>query len=172
MLYFIDTEFAERGSSAPIIPISIGIVAEDGREFYAVSSEFDESAVNDFVRENVLPELGDEPRIMLAEMKAKVLEFLGNDKDASFWGYFSAYDWVVFAQLFGTMADLPDWMPMHCNDLATLIEFTGASDDDLPPDPSDGEHNALVDAKWNVECYAALMKLAEHGEEPEEADAA
>lgn len=60
MNYFFDTEFLEgvHGNSyLPIIDlISIGIVAEDGREFYAVSNEFDHTAAwkNDWIRENVL----------------------------------------------------------------------------------------------------------------------
>jgi len=167
VLYWIDSEFDERGGGHPIIPISIGIVAEDGRELYLVSSEFDESAVNDFVRENVLPELGDEPRITLAEMKDRVLEFLGGDDDPQFWAYFGAYDWVVFAQLFGTMADMPDFLPWFCNDLATLAGLVGATKDDLPPDPEEGEHNALVDAQWDRDCYAVLMAMAEGDDDDE-----
>ena len=34
MKYFIDTEFIESGPLNPIQLISIGVVAEDGREFY------------------------------------------------------------------------------------------------------------------------------------------
>ena len=37
--FFIDTEFVEDGKTIDLI--SIGIVCEDGREFYAVSTEFD-----------------------------------------------------------------------------------------------------------------------------------
>jgi hypothetical protein len=37
--YFYDCEFLEDGKTIDFI--SIGIVAEDGREFYAVSNEFD-----------------------------------------------------------------------------------------------------------------------------------
>ena len=44
MRYFYDTEFIEDGSTIELV--SIGIVAEDGREFYAVSTEFDASNAN------------------------------------------------------------------------------------------------------------------------------
>jgi hypothetical protein len=37
MRYFIDTEFNERGCRFPIELISIALVVEDGREFYAHS---------------------------------------------------------------------------------------------------------------------------------------
>jgi hypothetical protein len=54
MKYFIDTEFIERPGSIQLI--SIGIVAEDKRAFYAVSKEFDLKAVwqDDWLREKVL----------------------------------------------------------------------------------------------------------------------
>jgi len=38
MRYWYDTEFIEDGSTIDLI--SIGIVAEDGREYYAISTEF------------------------------------------------------------------------------------------------------------------------------------
>lgn len=55
MRYFLDTEFAEDGRTIDLI--SITIVAEDGREFYAVSTEFDAEKCNPWVKENVLPKL-------------------------------------------------------------------------------------------------------------------
>lgn len=61
MKYFLDTEFIE-GFHKPMFGkrrhfidlISMGIVAEDGREYYAISNEFDEKKASDWVTENVL----------------------------------------------------------------------------------------------------------------------
>ncbi len=69
MKYFFDTEFIE-GFKKPIkwLPtigkfnkpyhsiqlISIGIVCEDGRTYYAISSEFNPDDASDWVKENVL----------------------------------------------------------------------------------------------------------------------
>lgn len=69
MKYFLDTEFIE-GWKKPIswLPtignfnkkyhsvqlISVGIVAEDGRKYYAVSNEFNPRDASDWVKENVL----------------------------------------------------------------------------------------------------------------------
>ena len=39
MKYFIDTEFVDDGKTIDLI--SIGIVAEDGRELYVESADFD-----------------------------------------------------------------------------------------------------------------------------------
>jgi hypothetical protein len=63
MKYFLDTEFLEGpqktwfGKSKPTIDlISIGIVCEDGREYYAVSKDFNlkQAWKDDWIQENVL----------------------------------------------------------------------------------------------------------------------
>lgn len=64
MKFFLDQEFIEgfryrdtiNGAQPThfIDLISIGIVAEDGREYYAISSQFDPLEASDWVRDNVL----------------------------------------------------------------------------------------------------------------------
>lgn len=66
MKYFIDFEFIEgfrRHRRFGLLPgrdvhfidmISVGIVCEDGREYYAVSSEYNYSDADDWVKENVI----------------------------------------------------------------------------------------------------------------------
>jgi hypothetical protein len=51
----MDTEFIEDGSTIDLI--SIGIVCEDGREYYAQSVEFDHRKASEWVKENVLVHL-------------------------------------------------------------------------------------------------------------------
>ncbi len=41
-----------------------------------------------------------------------------------FYGYFSDYDWVVFAFLFGNMMSLPKDFPMYCRDLKQTLDET------------------------------------------------
>jgi len=53
--YFMDCEFIEDGHTIDLI--SIGIVCEDGREYYAQSVEFDRHAASRWVLENVFPHL-------------------------------------------------------------------------------------------------------------------
>lgn len=57
MRYFYDTEFLEDGRTVELI--SIGIVAEDGREYYAVNSEapMDRIRANDWLVRNVVSSL-------------------------------------------------------------------------------------------------------------------
>ena len=52
MRYFYDCEFIEDGRTIELV--SIGVVAEDGREFYAVSTEFDPERAGSWVRRHVL----------------------------------------------------------------------------------------------------------------------
>jgi hypothetical protein len=55
MLIFIDTEFTD---FVQIDLISIALVAEDGREFYAERTDYRHEDCNDFVRAAVVPMLG------------------------------------------------------------------------------------------------------------------
>lgn len=57
MKYFYDTEFLEDGQTIDLI--SIGIVAEDGREYYAVNSDLPIERIrgNDWLLRNVMPSL-------------------------------------------------------------------------------------------------------------------
>ena len=55
--FFIDTEFVEAGAGSPIYLLSIGIVAEDGREYYSQLHYDKYPDVSDWVARNVLPSL-------------------------------------------------------------------------------------------------------------------
>jgi hypothetical protein len=162
MKFFLDTEFIESGPAHPIQLISIGIVAEDGRELYAVSSEYDSSLASDWVRENVLVNINPHGEFFsLKEIAAKIKEFIWpkqNRRDApEFWGYYADYDWVVFCQIFGTMTDLPTNFPMYCRDIKQWCDSLG---NPRLPKQSSTEHNALNDARWNREAWIFLLSVA------------
>ena len=55
MRFFYDCEFIEDGVTIDLV--SIGVVDEEGREFYAVSTEFDPERAGPWVRQNVLNQL-------------------------------------------------------------------------------------------------------------------
>jgi hypothetical protein len=157
MRYFLDTEFIERGPSYPITLISIGMVAEDGREFYAISSEFQVLDAGEWVLHNVIGHL--EPgveRQPLAQIAQGVRAFVGEDPKPEFWGYYADYDWVVFAQLFGSMVDLPGTFPMYCRDIKQMCDDYG---NPQLPEQGKGEHNALADARWNQLAWKFLAGL-------------
>lgn len=143
--YFIDTEFIEDGRTIDLI--SIGIVREDGGEYFAISVEFDEAKANDWVKQNVLPYLPSARAYwkLRSQIRDEILAFVGEDHP-EFWGYYADYDWVVFCQLFGRMIDLPKNFPMYCRDLKQTLDEIG--NPEVPFRPVQ-EHDALGDAQWN-----------------------
>jgi hypothetical protein len=164
MRYFIDTEFIEDGQTIDLI--SIGIVAEDGRTYYAISAGCDHSRANDWVKQNVLSRLGspDDDNHDWRDrdtIRDEVIEFVGTDQHPEFWGYYADYDWVVFCWLFGTMMDLPKHFPMYCCDLKQMLDDLG--NPKVPFKPDD-EHNALSDARWNKRVYDWIQSIRSSGQ--------
>lgn len=143
-----DTEFIEDGRTIDLL--SIGVVREDGAEYYAEVAEADRSRANPWVRANVLPHLtGDTlPR---AQIGADLVEFAG--AHPQWWAYYADYDWVALCQLYGTMMDLPDGWPMFCMDIKQLCVSMG---DPRLPEQASTEHHALADARW---CHKARLWL-------------
>lgn len=148
MRYFFDTEFLEDGVSIDLI--SIGIVAEDGREYYAVNANANWNRIveDTWLMENVMPSIFGDLRDGKAKGKRiiadEVREFLLFDKNPELWAWYSAYDHVVLCQLWGKMIDLPDGIPMFTHDLRAMMSRGSAS---TLPKQEDGLHNALADAR-------------------------
>ena len=67
--YFYDCEFIEDGHVVDLV--SIGVVDENGREFYAISTEFDDTRAIPWVRRNVLDKL---PKSVQPAAKADLCE--------------------------------------------------------------------------------------------------
>jgi len=159
--YFYDTEFIEDGRTIDLV--SIGVVAEDGREFYAVSSDFNERRAGSWVRRNVLPQLpsrSDPAWMSRAVLRDRLYEFLLPDHTPGewlpaslrpeMWAWLGAYDHVAFAQLWGDMTGLPRELPRFTRELRQLWEDAGRPQ--LPDEPSNA-HDALADARFNVTKY-------------------
>jgi len=152
MRFFLDTEFIESGPGAPIDLLSIGIVSEDGREFYAESASANLSLASTWVEENVLPHLTGEKQL-LDPIGDAIKAFVGKEKP-EFWGYYADYDWVVFCQIFGAMVNLPEGWPMYCRDIKQFCDSVG--NPKLPKQAS-SEHHALSDARWNRLAFEFLI---------------
>lgn len=152
MKYFFDTEFYEDGER--IHPISIGIVAEDGREYYAEFAEFDPNVVpaGHFVQSNVLPLLTG-PGRSKSEIRKDINEFVSGTIP-QFWAYYAAYDWVLFCQIWGDFDAQPEWSNFAVMDLRQLLTMHGHQQ--APIIPPVGAHNALTDARWNARLYKYL----------------
>ena len=150
MKYFIDTEFIDQPYTIDMI--SIGLVAEDGREYYAESNEVDWSRASQWTLKHVRPKL-DGVGMEREKIGYAVRRFTDGDHDPEFWGYFPAHDWVVFCWLFGGMGELPFNFPQHCLDLRQWAWELG--DPELPRQ-GEGRHHALTDARWTRDVWAFL----------------
>lgn len=155
--WFYDTEFHEDGRTIDLI--SIALVSDTGGEYYAVSSEFNEAACNDWVKANVLPHLPPretwKPRaVIAAEIRDLLLR--GGDKP-ELWAYFGDYDHVALCQLYGRMVDLPKGFPFYTLDLKQMMRAHGVSKEQLPVQ-SGTEHDALADARWNLAAYRWMLQ--------------
>ncbi|PRX51155.1 uncharacterized protein DUF5051 [Prauserella shujinwangii] len=159
MRFFYDTEFIEDGVTIDLV--SIGVVDSRGREFYAVSTEFDAHKAGPWVRENVLPKLpspGDPAWRSRERIREDLLEFLGKPPGGiELWAWFAAYDHVALAQLWGPMPALPRQLPRFTRDLRQRWEDVGKP---RLPDPPGDAHDALADARHNLERWRVIEDAA------------
>lgn len=173
MKIYYDTEFLEDGYT--IEPISIGMVAEDGRELYAVNRQAPWNRVlnHPWLRENVVPSLPHvvdedlDPDFIVMKLTDPVMHsrreirdlvqafLFAGDSTPELWAWCGAYDHVVLAQLFGRMIDLPAGVPHWTNDLAQ--EHARLGRPEMPEQP-EGKHNALADARHLRDSSAWLRR--------------
>jgi hypothetical protein len=154
MRFWFDTEFCEDGRTIELI--SIGVVSEDGRQYYRETTHAESVAgTTAWLRANVLPHLTAKfherkPRDKIAE---DLIAFMGVKPEI--WAYYADYDWVALCQLFGCMIDLPKGWPMYCRDVKQLADSLG---NPKLPDQTSQEHHALADALWTREAWEFLTK--------------
>lgn len=179
---FYDCEFLEDGSTVDLI--SIGMVTDDGREYYAIQQrtwrEWRKVYRHEWLRENVMPSLprlhGDR-RLQVSyrtnplaidfharEMKPReqirdeVRDFiLAAGPAVELWADYGAYDHVALCQLFGRMIDLPDGVPMWTHDFQQAWETAGRPG---LPEQASGLHNALADARHLKVQFEALASYS------------
>ena len=151
MRFWFDTEFIEDGRTIDLI--SIGVVSEDSRQYYAEIEECDINRASDWVKQNVIPHLTG-PRKPRNVVALDLLSFIGTDKP-EIWAYYADYDWVALCQLFGTMMDLPKGWPKYCRDVKQLCDSLG---NPKLPRQTTGEHNAIFDAIWTAQAWQFLQE--------------
>ena len=122
--------------------ISISIICENGEKYFAISNEYHFTDASQWVRENVIMPLfkkmihgdsrnfyeehnfhkyyGKSNKRIAKEIKEFILN--QNPDSIKLYGYYSAYDHVLIASLFGTMMDLPKGFPMYTIDLEQMLE--------------------------------------------------
>ncbi len=174
--FFLDTEFNDEVGDCRIEPISIGLVSEDGQhEFYAVSSEFSESAAHPWLRENVLPKLPPmHQRVPLLAMRDGVRGYFNGfskpgvtDMKLQIWGKNIGCDMVVMGLLFGGLSKFYGAMTeigvrrSFFNDTDTLrtrLSEQGITSPRMDI-PESQRHQALRDAHQERQEYLLLKNL-------------
>ena len=135
MVLFYDFEMT--GLHKNTTPISIGIVSEDGKKFYAEFTDYDESQCNDWIKENVIKNLklagmgvgvsdtDENPplRIVMGDkryIRQEANEWLRQFNKIQFVSDVCHYDFVLLIDLLtngGTALDLPENISAVCHDL-------------------------------------------------------
>lgn len=175
---FLDTEFSGLHKNTTLI--SLGLVSECGKTFYAEFVDYDKSQIDDWLRVNVLANLflksgkiqsfavSDGYSIVVSAtsgiIKTELIDWLLQFNHVQIWSDCLAYDWVLFNDIFGTAFDLSKNISYIPHDICTLFDIKG-----IDPDISREEfiensvegtkHNALYDAKVIKACYDKLMRM-------------
>jgi hypothetical protein len=181
MKVFFDTEFT--GLHKDTTLISIGLISEDGKTFYAELNDYDESQVDDWLMSNVINNLiynnykdlmpkGIPRYICNYNIKSNkhviadtLTDWLSQFDSVEMWSDCLSYDWVLFCDLFGHAFNIPKNVYYIPFDICTLFKIKG-----IDPDVNreefaglevgvDRKHNALWDAQVIKTCYEKLMKL-------------
>lgn len=183
MEIFFDTEFTGLHKNTTLI--SIGLIAENGKTFYAELTDYDKSQVDDWLNDNVIKNLNRSSDESLSRnmnftnsidgkhndivvngdkkyVKAKLEEWLLQFDEVEIWSDCLAYDWVLFNDIFGHAFNIPKNVYYIPFDICTLFKIKGIDPDisrEKFADIEGDKHNALYDAKVIKACYEKLMKI-------------
>lgn len=174
MKIWYDTEFLEDGRTIELI--SIGMVREDGKEYYAINGNMPWTRIlnRDWLVENVVSQLPtlhgtayldhDHPDVkpnyvIKNEVEAFLLDAsIDSSSPMSLWSWYGAYDHVALCQLWGPMVDLPFFVPQYTNDIKQEFARCG---NPTAPSHEGNEHNALADAHYHKKLYDFIWKVQE-----------
>jgi DNA polymerase III epsilon subunit-like protein len=177
---FLDTEFTGLHQNTTLI--SLGMVTEDGKQFYAEPPDYDKEQVNPWIQENVVDKLlgdrlyewhdrKDDENICVVQCPAKDLASVikawlqtvcGSPDDVEVWHDCGTYDWMLFSELFGGSLKLPSNISYIAFDICTLFKVCGVDPDINREEYARAEgrelkHNALYDAQVTKKCFERLQ---------------
>lgn len=158
MLVFLDTEFTD--FVRPDL-ISIALVAEDGREFYAERTDYRRADCNDFVRETVLPLLGRVPGAACncQKLTRRLRKWFEQLPEPATVIYDFGTDWLLLADTYRQLpANVDERLHLDSSAIThpvfeQALNFTYTQD--WPP------HHALADARALMAGYRAWHKIRE-----------
>lgn len=173
MFIFLDTEFTGLHKDTQLV--SIGLISEDGKEFYAEIGGINTEVQDEWIKENVLDNtimygnasitdiVLDETNYHKGskeEIREQLIEWLNQFPEVQIISDVCHYDFVLFIDLFGSAFDLPDNVSAYCHDInQDIANFYSIPDDaafnfsreDILAEHSieinGNKHNSLYDAK-------------------------
>lgn len=179
---FFDTEFT--GLHQQTTLISLGIVSENGKTFYAEFDDYDKAQINDWIQRNVLDNLlsnrftnwntinTDDNKFIRGtnqDIRIELEGWLRQFESIEIWSDCLSYDWVLFCQLFGHAFSIPKNIYYIPFDICTLFKAKSIDPDinreefaeriEIMDFFVNKKHNALWDAYVIRECYNKLVEL-------------
>lgn len=141
---FFDTEFTGLHQNTSLI--SIGIISEDGRMFYAEFTDYKTEQCDDWIKENVIKKLylKEEPFAQLNPfgknswldsfydtqcvgdsefIKERLQQWILQFGEVEMWSDCLSYDWVLFSQLWGHAFNVPKNIYYIPFDICTLFKI-------------------------------------------------
>jgi oligoribonuclease (3'-5' exoribonuclease) len=180
-LIFIDFEFT--GLHIKTTPVSIGLVTDCGRKFYAEFNDYDKTQCDEWINENVINNLlfnnhihylenNEEEKIINIKNDKKTISeslnfWLKQFKNIEFWGDSVSYDWLLFIDLIGmgkTMRKLPNnFESYHAYDISTVLKIKYHKPKEnrhkILGIENINQHNALYDAEITMKLYEKFVKI-------------
>ena len=180
MKIFFDTEFTGLHQNTTLI--SICLISENDKVFYAELNDFDSAQVNDWIQAKVVDNLfyadiltfGTNQRFstgfpnetaLVGEtsyVKEALTDWLSQFDQVEMWSDCLAYDWVLFNNIFGDAFSIPQNVYYIPFDICTLFKIKGIDPDinrELFINESGNKHNAMWDARIIKLCYEKLINL-------------
>lgn len=177
---FFDTEFT--GLHKDTTLVSIGLISECGKTFYAELTDYAKGQIDEWLQENVISKLtlsylghdiencgvtdNTDPsnikfRGTLEHLRVDLTKWLSQFERVEMWSDCLSFDWVLFCNIFGHAFNVPSNVYYIPFDICTLFYAK-----DIDPDVSREEfaglknnahkHNALWDAKVIKSCFEKL----------------
>lgn len=185
MKIFFDCEFTGLHQNTTLI--SLGLIDETGRTFYAEFGDYDYKQVDNWLLHNVINRLIFHDHYHVGgkgkgwcnastinrethvygntDFIQQCLEdWLGKYDEIEMWSDCLSYDWVLFCNLWGHAFDIPKKIYYIPFDICTLFKVKGIDPNvnreeyaGIPEVQNKNKHNALWDAKIIKMCYEKLI---------------
>lgn len=179
-IYF-DTEFTGLHQNTTLI--SIGLVSECNKTFYAELYDYDQSQIDDWLKENVISKLRlkhknvvirenrlddgtfEKTEILtnMKDLKNHLSNWLNQFEEIEIWSDCLSYDWVLFNEIFGGAMKIPQNILYIPFDICTQFKLVNVDPDISREEFSEvasheaEKHNSLWDAIVIKKCHEKLL---------------